>query len=577
MKWEEQYQRWLLHKELDEDLKIELEELSGHQGFLEDAFYKSLEFGTGGMRGEIGPGTNRMNKYTVRKAAKGLAQLICEKGEEAKRQGVAISYDNRRFSKEFALECASVLGAEGIKVYVFEELRPTPQLSFAVRELKAAAGIMITASHNPPEYNGFKVYGEDGSQLAGNDSDELLKRVNDIDDELTTETRDTNLLKEEGLLVYIGREMDESYEEKLLSVIQDRDLVKEKGKDLSIVFTPLHGASLVPVTNSFKKAGFSELHVVNSQADPDPDFTNVSSANPEEHIAFDRAIKDGVKIDADILIATDPDGDRVGVAAKNGSDVYEVLTGNQTGALMLHYLLSAGKKNGSLPENGVMVQTIVTSTLGKKIAESFDIETIDVLTGFKYIAEKIREFDKNNSKEFLFGYEESYGYLVKPFVRDKDAIQAALLAAETALYYKKQGKTLFEALNDLYEEYGHYRETLHSFVFKGKEGVETMKNFLDAFREKPIEMNGDFQLKRAEDYLTGVVYEGEFGVEKPTGLPESNVLRYVMTDGSWFCLRPSGTEPKLKLYFGVRGDTEADAESKLKSIVEPLLQRIREF
>lgn len=576
MKWEEQYQRWLLHKELDEDLKVELEELRGHQGFLEDAFYKSLEFGTGGMRGELGPGTNRMNKYTVRKAAKGLAQLISEKGDAAKQKGVAISYDNRRYSKEFALESARVLGTDGIRVYVFEELRPTPQLSFAVRKLDTAAGIMITASHNPPEYNGFKVYGEDGAQLAGADSDELLRRVNEIKDELSIDIKEVNELEEEGRLSYLGAEMDEAYEEELLDVIQDRELVNNNGGDLSIVFTPLHGASKVPVVNSFNKAGYSKLHVVASQAEPDSSFSNVSSANPEEHVAFDLAIKEGLKTDADILIATDPDGDRVGVAAKNKSGVYEVLNGNQTGALMLHYLLSAGKEKAILPENGVMVQTIVTSPLGKAIAESFNIESVDVLTGFKYIAEKIRGYEKDNSKSFLFGYEESYGYLIKPFVRDKDAIQAALLASETAMHYKQQGKTLFEALDGLYEEYGYYRETLHSFIFKGKEGTETMKNFLDTFRKSPLELNDGFQLERVEDYLEETVYDKRTGTEKPTGLPKSNVLKYVMTDGSWFCLRPSGTEPKLKLYFGVKGETEEDAENKLKVIVEPLLKKIQE-
>ncbi|MCD8509168.1 MAG: phospho-sugar mutase [Bacillus sp. (in: Bacteria)] len=578
MSWELEFERWQKSAELELELRQQLEALKDNHKVLEDSFYKALEFGTGGMRGEIGPGTNRMNTYTVRRAAKGLSKLICEKGEKAMAKGVAISYDNRRFSRKFALESAKVLGADGVKVYVFEELRPTPQLSFAVRELKAVAGIMITASHNPPEYNGFKVYGDDGAQLVGADSDLLLKYVNEVADELIVPTTDEKELLTSGLLVYVGKEMDESYETQLMKVIQNKELVSEKGKELSVVFTPLHGASLTPVLNSYRKVGFSQVHVIESQATPDENFSNVTSANPEEHVAFDRAMKEGEEIGADVLIATDPDGDRVGVAAKNKEDQYQVLTGNQTGAIMLHYLLSTGVANATLPTNSVMVQTIVTSPLGKAIAEAHDVEVIDVLTGFKYIAEIIRDFEgEGNTKNFIFGYEESYGYLIEPFVRDKDAVQAVLLASEVALYYKEQGKTLFEGLEEIYEKYGHYRETLHSFVFRGKEGVETMSNFINSLREAEFDPEGGFALKRSEDYLTGKAFDHIKEEEIPTGLPNSNVLKYIMTDESWFCLRPSGTEPKLKLYFGVRGDTSIEAQEKLVALVQPLVQKVKDF
>lgn len=578
MSWELEYKRWQKSKELEEELKQQLTDLAENQKVLEDSFYKALEFGTGGMRGEIGPGTNRMNTYTVRRAAKGLSKLICEKGEESKARGVAISYDNRRFSRKFALESAKVLGADGVKVYVFEELRPTPQLSFAVRELQAVAGIMITASHNPPEYNGFKVYGDDGAQLVGADSELLLKYVNDVEDELIVPTAGEKELQADGLLEYVSKEMDELYESQLMKVIQNKELVSKKGHDLSVVFTPLHGASLTPVLSSYKKAGFTNIYVVETQAKPDENFSNVTSANPEEHIAFDRAMKEGEEIGADVLIATDPDGDRVGVAARNKDGQYQVLTGNQTGALMLQYLLSTGSRAGTLPENSIMVQTIVTSPLGKAIAEAHGVEALDVLTGFKYIAEIIRENEANNqNKNFVFGYEESYGYLVKPFVRDKDAVQAVLLASEVALYYKEQGKTLFDGLEEIYEEYGHYRETLHSFVFKGKEGVETMTAFINSFRETEFVPEGSFTLMRSEDYLTGKAFDHEKEAELAMGLPKSNVLKYIMTDGSWFCLRPSGTEPKLKLYFGVRGNSAIDAKEKLDHLVQPLTQKVKEF
>ncbi|MBU9723756.1 MULTISPECIES: phospho-sugar mutase [Bacillaceae] len=573
MSWKEDYNRWIKFENLNVEYRTELDKMSENQEALEDAFYKTLEFGTGGMRGEIGPGINRMNIYTIRRATKGLAALITEKGQAEMDRGVAISYDNRHFSRDFAIEAAKVLGTDGIKAYVFEELRPTPQLSFAVRHLNATAGIMITASHNPPEYNGFKVYGDDGAQLVGRDSEALLDLVNAVEDELQVPVKEEEELVEAGLLNFVGQEMDEAYGKQLLSVVKDNDLLKASGEKLNIVFTPLHGASKKPLMESFKNAGFSNISLVEEQAMPDPDFKGVSSANPEDHIAFDRAMAQGEEVGADILIACDPDGDRVGIAAKSSEGKYQVLTGNQTGALLLHYLFSTLKKKNKLPNDAVMIQTIVTSPLGKAIADSFGVEAMDVLTGFKFIAEKIREFEATESKTFLFGYEESYGYLIEPFVRDKDAIQAALLAAEVALYYKTEGKTLFEGLNELYETYGYFYETLRSFVFKGKQGVEVMSSTMEAFRRESLEVEG-FSLMLSEDYATGKAYDHISKKEQPIDLPKSNVLKYMMTDGSWVCLRPSGTEPKLKLYFGVNDKTSDSAQKKMENLIEPVLKQL---
>lgn len=577
MTWKSHYERWRNYDALDEQLKVELKEIENNEKELEDAFYKSLDFGTAGMRGVIGPGTNRMNIYTVRKAAKGLAKLIGEKGKEAIDRGVVIAYDNRKMSYEFAMESAKVLATDGIKVYVFESLRPTPQLSFAVRKLETIAGIMITASHNPPEYNGFKVYGEDGGQLVGADSERLLQHVQSITDELSITPKGKDELIESRLLTFVGEEMDDAYESQLHTVIQNKQLVKKNGKNLSIVYTPLHGATTVPFMNIFQKVGFSNIQLVSSQAEPDENFSNVSSANPEEHIAFDRAMKQGEKDGADILIATDPDGDRVGIAAKNLAGEYEVLTGNQAGAIMLHYLLTTLQEDGNLPDNGVMIQSIVSSALAKEVARDFNVEPIEVLTGFKYIAEKIRQYEKDDSKDFIFGYEESYGYLIKPFVRDKDAIQAALLAAETALYYKQKNMSLFEALHMLYEKYGYHLETIRSFVFQGKEGLESMRKLIDSFRKEGITISDEFKIEQVEDYLKGTVTHLNDGTVIQLNYPKSNVLKYIFTDGSWICVRPSGTEPKLKLYFGVKGVSEEDVKRKLELLITPLIEKVKQF
>ncbi|MBM7097557.1 phospho-sugar mutase [Bacillus sp. H-16] len=577
MSWKAQFEKWIGYESLREDLKEELLKQAEDETYLEDSFYKNLEFGTGGMRGEIGPGTNRMNVYTIRKAAQGLADYMKAAGEEAMSRGVVIAHDNRRMSHEFAIEAACTLGANGVKAYVFKELRPTPQLSFAVRELNTHTGIMITASHNPPEYNGFKVYGDDGAQLVPKDADRLIEMVNAVENELTIETADKETLIEKGLFQYVLEDLDKSYGEALESVVVDKSLVGEMGSDLSIVFTPLHGAAQTPMMDAFSRTGFKNVHVVEEQAVPDTEFSAVTSPNPEEHRAFDHAMILGDKRDADILIATDPDGDRVGVAAKDSNGQYKVLTGNQTGALMLEYLLSGKKAAGTLPENGVVIKTIVTSEMGRRIAGSYGVETLDVLTGFKFIGEKIREYEKTKENTYLFGYEESYGYLIEPFARDKDAIQAVLLASEVAAYYKKQGKTLFEGLTELYEQYGYYLEDLESFVFKGKSGAETMARMMESFRSEPMKEQAGQKVKWQEDYSTGTRTNMLDDSSEIIDLPSSNVIKVVLEDGSWYCLRPSGTEPKIKAYFGVKKDTLSEAEKQLEQLKDAVLQKVNEM
>ncbi|TMW70403.1 phospho-sugar mutase [Alteribacter natronophilus] len=574
MDWKKQFERWMGFEDLRSDLREELKHNENNETYLEDSFYKNLEFGTGGMRGEIGPGTNRMNIYTIRKAAQGLADYMKAAGEDAMSRGVVIAHDNRRQSDAFALEAACTLGANGIKAYVISELRPTPQLSFAVRELNTHTGIMITASHNPPEYNGFKVYGEDGGQLVPADADRLIEMVNAVEDELLIKTAEKETLEQEGLLEFVLEDMDRKYGDKLETVVVDSDLVQSMGEDLSIVFTPLHGAAQQPMMDGFARCGFSNVHVVEEQAVPDTEFSAVTSPNPEEHRAFDRAMVLGDKRGADVLIATDPDGDRVGVAAKDKNGQYKVLTGNQTGALMLDYLLSKRKEAGTLPDNGVVIKTIVTSEMGRRVAGEYGVDTLDVLTGFKFISEKIRNFESSGENTYLFGYEESYGYLIEPFARDKDAIQAALLASEVAAYYKKQGKTLHDGLLDLFEKYGCYLEDLESFVFKGKAGAETMNAMMDSFRESPVKELSGQKVKYQEDYLTGLRTYVQDGEEKEIGLPLSNVIKVVLEDGSWYCLRPSGTEPKIKAYFGVNRPEITEAEQALESLKADVLEKV---
>ncbi|RDI47938.1 phospho-sugar mutase [Falsibacillus pallidus] len=566
MNWEQTCQKWLNFKELDEELRTQLESIQGDAKQLEDAFYKNLEFGTGGMRGVIGPGSNRMNRYTVRKAAEGLAKYILDKGGDAKERGTVIAYDSRHKSPEFAMEAARTLASRGIMAYVFKELRPTPQLSFALRELNAIAGIVITASHNPPEYNGFKVYGEDGAQLNLKEADEVIKKVNMVENELSLEVKDEKELIDCGLIKFLGEEMDQAYVEKLITISENPDLANDSG--LRIVYSPLHGTGNKPLRQALNALGYENLHVVEEQEQPDPQFSTVKAPNPEEKEAFELAIRDGQKYDADILIATDPDADRLGVAVKKPNGEYVLLTGNQTGALLIDYILSQKEAKGTIPSNGIIFKTIVTSTLGEKIAGSYGVKVEDVLTGFKFIGEKIEQYHNDGSYRFLFGYEESYGYLIGDFARDKDAIQAAILAVEASAYYKKKGKTLYDVLQSLYEKHGYHAEGLQSLTLKGKEGAEQINALLSEFRRKPMTALNGVQVTVCEDYKEQIKYDFENDAESKLVLPASNVIKYFLEDGSWICLRPSGTEPKVKFYFGVTGEDDGEASKKLNEYQE---------
>lgn len=574
MNWKQEFSRWLSYAQLDAELKEQLENMKQDEKKIEDNFYKNLEFGTGGMRGELGAGTNRLNVYTVRKATKGLASFIEKLGEEAKKRGVVVAYDSRHKSPEFAMEVAATLGARGITTYVFESLRPTPVLSFAVRHLHTVSGIVLTASHNPPEYNGYKVYGEDGGQLPPKEADELISYVNAVEDELTVEVADVEQLKADGLLHIIGQEVDDAYAAELNNVIINKEMVQKVGKDLKIVFTPLHGTSNISVRRGLKEVGFTDVTVVKEQELPDPNFSTVKSPNPEEHAAFEYAIRDGEKVGADVLIATDPDADRLGVAVRNHNGEFQVLTGNQTGALMLDYLLSQKKENGTLPENGVVLKTIVTSEIGRTIAKAYGLDTVDTLTGFKFIGEKIRQYEESGQYEFQFGYEESYGYLIRPFCRDKDAVQSVLFACEVAAYYKSQGKTLYDGLLEVFEKYGFFREDLVSLTLKGKDGAEKIQEMMATFRENPPKEVAGLTVVAVEDYKASIVTSLQDGHKEEIHLPKSNVLKYQLEDGSWFCLRPSGTEPKIKFYFGVKDSSLQNSEQKLLTIKEDIMNRL---
>ncbi|MFC7371379.1 phospho-sugar mutase [Fictibacillus iocasae] len=567
MNWKTGFNKWQNSMLVDSTLKEQMKQFSDKEK--EDAFYKNLEFGTGGMRGEIGPGTNRINTYSIRKATAGLARYIKQQGEEAKSRGVAIAYDSRRMSPEFAREAALTLGHFGIKSYLFKELRPTPELSFGVRYLNAYAGIVITASHNPPEYNGYKVYGPDGGQIPPGMADEIISYVNEIEDELTVPAAAESELLERGLLEYVLEEIDTAYNDLLTTIVQDANLLKAHARNLKVVFTPLHGTANVPVRRALETLGFTDVTVVKEQELPDENFSTVMSPNPEEHAAFELAITYGEKMNADILMGTDPDADRVGVAVKNAAGEYEVLTGNQLGALMLDYLLMKKQANGTLPSNGVVLKTIVTSEIGRDIAARFGIPTVDTLTGFKFIGEKIHEYETSGQHTFLFGYEESYGYLIGDFVRDKDAVQSCLLAAEVAAYYKSRGMTMYEGLLEVFERYGFYQEDLVSQTRKGKDGAEEIQQMMDNFRSQPPVTIGGVNVTAVEDYQTSVRTAGENKV--PISLPTSNVLKFHLEDDSWFCLRPSGTEPKIKFYFGVKGSSLQDSEEKLATLKQRVM------
>lgn len=573
MTWEDNYKKWLTFSDLDQEMKDNLEEFKGNTDAFEDAFYTDLEFGTAGMRGIIGAGTNRMNLYTVRQATEGLARFIEKRGKEAMKQGVVIAYDSRHKSPEFSLEAAKILGAHGIKTYLFESLRSTPELSFAVRYLKTSAGIMMTASHNPPEYNGFKVYGADGGQFPPAEADELTSYVQEVENMLELSVLSKEELEEKDLLEMVGDTVDEAYLEKLKTITVDHELI-ERNSDLNIVFTPLHGTATMIGTRALENAGFKNVNLVEEQAEADPDFTTVKSPNPEDPAAFELAIKLGKKIGAEVLIATDPDADRLGMATRLENGEYQVLTGNQIAALMVDYLLQAYQEKGTLSEDSMMVKSIVSSELPSKIAENYGVGTENVLTGFKFIAEKIKGYEKTKEKEFLFGFEESYGYLVKPFVRDKDAIQALILIAELAAYYKEQGQTAIHGLDKIFEKYGHFQEKTISITMSGISGAENIKKLMASLREERPVAFGGVDVIMEEDYSINTLTTKE-GKTATIGLGEADVLKYYLADGSWIAARPSGTEPKIKFYIGAVADSASEVAEKVEKFeasIEKLIE-----
>ncbi len=541
---------WMNDPLVNEYTKEELRHIQNEPAEREDRFYKDLEFGTGGLRGIIGAGTNRMNIYTIARASQGLASFIQENSVED--PSIVIAYDSRNMSPEFALEAALVCAGNGIKAYLFTELRPTPELSFAVRYLKASAGIVITASHNPPEYNGFKVYGADGGQLVTHDAAVVIEKVQEIQNfeevkRISRETAESN-----GLFKWINHELDQAYIQEVIRCSPRQELIKHIASDLHIVYTPLHGAGNLLVRQALKGIGFNHVHIVAEQELPDAQFSTVRSPNPEEKEAFVLAMAQAKHIDADIIIGTDPDCDRMGAVVTDKLGQHVVLSGNQIGALILYYLLSSLKEKGELPQDGVVIKTIVTSEFGKTIATQFGIETINTLTGFKYIAEKMTQFEKEKGSTFIFGYEESHGYLAGNYARDKDAVLASMLICEAAAYYKKQGKSLLSVLQELYTRFGYYMEKQESKTLKGKDGVEKIKKMMDTWRFNPINKINGVDVIAIEDYGLGI-----------HGLPQENVLKYKLADESWFCLRPSGTEPKIKFYFAVKDETQEAANSHL--------------
>lgn len=569
MDWKDTYQTWADFTALEANLKGELTSLKGNDEELEDAFYQPMSFGTAGMRGVMGPGINRMNIYTVRQATEGLATYMDSLGESAKQRGVAISFDSRHHSTEFAHEAAKVLGQHGIKSFVFEGLRPTPELSFTVRHLHTFAGIMITASHNPKQFNGYKIYGEDGAQMPPKDSDLITSYIRKVTDLFSIATADEATLQNNGLETIIGEDVDTAYLENVATVTVDHELAAAEGKDMTFVFTPLHGTGRMPGERALRNAGFTNFVTVPEQAEPDGDFPTVAFPNPEFAEAFDLAIKLGKEKHADVLIATDPDADRLGTAVRLPNGEYQLLTGNQIAALMLHYLLEANKNAGTLPENAVAVKSIVSTEFATKIAESYHVGMINVLTGFKFIAEQIQNFEDTDSHTFMFGFEESYGYLIKPFVRDKDAIQALTLLAEIAAYYRKQGKTLYDGLEGLYAEYGYFREQTLQQTYEGVEGPKKIEAILQKFRDDaPTEYAG-FDVVATDDIAKGTKTFADGHVEQ-LDLPKAEVLKYWLADGTWIAVRPSGTEPKIKFYIGTNGDTLDEANTKLQKFVDAI-------
>ena len=563
MSYQENYQKWVDFAELPDYLRKDLENMD--EKTKEDAFYTNLEFGTAGMRGLIGAGTNRINIYVVRQATEGLARLIESKGGNEKERGVAIAYDSRHFSPEFAFESAAVLAKHGIKSYVFESLRPTPELSFAVRHLNCFAGIMITASHNPAPFNGYKVYGEDGGQMPPHDADALTTYIRAIENPFAVEVADVEAEKASGLIEVIGESIDAEYLKEVKDVNINPALIEEFGKDMKIVYTPLHGTGEMLARRALAQAGFDSVQVVEAQATPDPDFSTVKSPNPENQAAFALAEELGRQVGADVLVATDPDADRVGVEVLQKDGSYLNLSGNQIGAIMAKYILEAHKNAGTLPENAALCKSIVSTDLVTKIAESYGATMFNVLTGFKFIAEKIQEFEEKHNHTYMMGFEESFGYLIKPFVRDKDAIQAVLVVAELAAYYRSRGLTLADGIEEIYKEYGYYAEKTISVTLSGVDGAEQIKDIMAKFRNNaPKEWNGT-AITVVEDFKAQTATAADGTVTNLT-TPPSDVLKYTLADGSWIAVRPSGTEPKIKFYIAVVGETNEESQAKIANI-----------
>ena len=563
MTYQENFQKWADFADLPDYLRRDLESMD--EKTKEDAFYTNLEFGTAGMRGLIGAGTNRINIYVVRQATEGLARLIESKGGNEKERGVAIAYDSRHFSPEFAFESAAVLAKHGIKSYVFESLRPTPELSFAVRHLNCFAGIMITASHNPAPFNGYKVYGEDGGQMPPHDADALTTFIRSIENPFTVEVADVEAEKASGLIEVIGETIDAEYLKEVKDVNINPTLIEEFGKDMKIVYTPLHGTGEMLARRALAQAGFDSVQVVEAQANPDPDFSTVKSPNPESQAAFALAEELGRQVGADVLVATDPDADRVGVEVLQKDGSYLNLSGNQIGAIMAKYILEAHKNAGTLPENAALCKSIVSTDLVTKIAESYGATMFNVLTGFKFIAEKIQEFEEKHNHTYMMGFEESFGYLIKPFVRDKDAIQAVLVVAELAAYYRSRGLTLADGIEEIYKEYGYYAEKTISVTLSGVDGAEQIKAIMAKFRNNaPKEWNAT-AITVVEDFKAQTSTAADGTVTALT-TPPSDVLKYTLADGSWIAVRPSGTEPKIKFYIAVVGESNEDSQAKIANI-----------
>ena len=574
-KYLEEYERWLSSPDFDEETKKELEEIKNDEKEIEDRFYKELEFGTAGLRGVIGAGTNRMNKYTVGKATQGLANYILEQGTQEK--GVAISYDSRKMSKEFSLQTALILNANGIKTYLFENLRPVPELSFAVRELKCTAGIMITASHNPPKYNGYKVYWDDGSQIVAPKDKDIIDRVRNVKEYSEIKEISKEEAIEKGLFNIVGTEMDDKYINTLKKLILNPEIVKEQGKKLKVVYTPLHGTGNTVAERLLKEIGIENLYVVPEQKDPDGNFPTVDYPNPEDKKAFKLALELAKKVDADVVLATDPDADRLGIYAKDSkTGEYMTYTGNMSALLIAEYRISQMKEKGILPANGMMITTVVSSNLTKAIAKEYNLKLYEVLTGFKNIGAIMKkEEEKADGYKYVFGFEESYGCLIGDYARDKDGIAAVMALCEAACYYQSKNETLWDQMINIYEKYGYYKETQVAIVLEGAEGAQKIQEMMSNMRNTPIEKIGDYKVLTFKDIDRDYVKNMITGEETKTGLPKSNVLYYELEDNNWCCVRPSGTEPKIKLYMGVKGKTEEEADAKLEDLKNAMVAIVK--